>query len=501
MAVVSIDIGTTHCKAAKYLTDGKEIAVAVVRNDTRYDERGNQFYDAEQLFDRVLCAVKSVVEQQPENIDAVGITSMAETGLLIDRKTGEIKSHMIPWFDTRAESFVDRVKQTIDVYAHFVKTGLHPSYKYGLMKLLYLQETSPQLLENAVWLSAADYICWKLTGEFVTDHSLAARTYVYRVDTKQWDTDAMKLFGLSEELFPMVYDSGTKAGEVHKEASVQSGLSEGVPVAVCGHDHVCATVGANANTYRKVLDSIGTAESLVGTIPRFALGKSEYESGFHFGPHVLSGTFFWMGGVPASGGSVEWFRTQWTEEKAISYETLNEWLNEVPAEPTGIIYVPHLSGRGAPFPSANASAAFIGLKKKHKKQDIWKALLEGTAYELAVMKQAAEHLLNTTIIEMQSVGGGTKNAGWMQIKADVTGCFLSIPETKEAALFGAALTAGIGNGIYAGAEEISYLPVHKNQRVIEPEPKNHHRYTELLQRRYIPAAEIIRSIEQTGRET
>ena len=138
---------------------------------------------------------------------------------------------------------------------------------------------------------------------------------------------------------------------------------------------------------------------------------------------------------------------------------MNQRLAAGERRPTGILYYPYLSGSGAPKPNPNMLSSFIGISVNHTRWDMMRAVLEGTVYEFAAIRRAAEQASGQAITAITAVGGGTRNNVLMQIKADVTGCTFSIPNVEEATMLGAAMLAGIGSGIYkdefAAWEQIS----------------------------------------------
>src|SRR5690606_37739626 len=103
-------------------------------------------------------------------------------------------------------------------------------------------------------LSASSYIAYRLTGEAAIDYTLAARTYAFRIDTKAWDKDWIRSFGLSEDIFPEALPSDAIMGKT-QHGLEKIGLTEGTPVTIAGHDHVCSAMAVGAITPDKVYDS------------------------------------------------------------------------------------------------------------------------------------------------------------------------------------------------------------------------------------------------------
>jgi hypothetical protein len=104
MALLAIDIGTTHCKAGLFDIKGKAIKIASRPTIARQSTGGWSYYDPQNILDTVAEIVIEVTQDQTEPVAAVGIASMAETGLLVDRQTGAARSDFIPWFETNAQS-------------------------------------------------------------------------------------------------------------------------------------------------------------------------------------------------------------------------------------------------------------------------------------------------------------------------------------------------------------------------------------------------------------
>lgn len=469
--LLGLDVGTTNIKAGLFYEDGRLAAAASRPTKTSYTEDGLPYYDPEWMWETAAEVLREAAAKAEEPVRCLGITSMAEAGLLIDLVSGKSKSHVIPWFDKRSLPQLERVKAASDALTRFSRSGLNPSFKYGMLKMMWLKDQDAGILKDACWLSVSDYIAYRLTGQRFTDASLAARTYAYDLHNQQWDRGFLEQFGLSEVTFPEVLPAGQAGGKVHAEAAAVSGLPEGLTVAVCGHDHLCASVAVGALEPGHVFDSMGTAETLVGILPERKLGEKEFRTGMSHGKHVLPGRYFWMGGISSSGGSVEWMR-KIIQDPPIAYEEMNRMLAEMERKPTGILYYPYLSGSGAPKPNPNMLSSFIGISVNHTRADMMRAVLEGTVYEFAAIRRAAEQASGQPINTITAVGGGTRNQVLMQIKADVTGCTFHIPNVEEATMLGAALLAGIGSGVYRDEFEAwQHISPQLSIRTITPDPE------------------------------
>ena len=490
MTILAIDIGTTHCKAGLFALDGTALKIATRPMVTQRAPSGETYFDPEALWATVSTVIRKVAAPAG-SIAAIGIASMAETGLLVDRRTGTARSFFVPWFDTAAQPQADLIRRQSDPLERYLKMGLRASFKCSLAKVLWLRNRDESLLDGAIWLSVADYIAYRLTGKFGTDYSLAGYTFAFRVDQRSWDSDWLREWSLSPDLFPPVNPSGTRVGGVRSEVATYLGLTAGIPVAVCGHDHATAAFAMNVTSSGKVFDSMGTAETLLGALPERLLTEEDFHSGLIYGCHVANGCGYWLGSLSASGGSVEWLRAQ-LSHKPLSYDEINVLLASVSPEPTGILYFPYLIGSGPPHTDPLIRGAFVGLSASHGRADLFKALLEGTVYEVEFIRQTGEHITGQPIPILVTAGGGTRNRAWLQIKADVSGCRIEVSAEPEATLLGAALVAGIGSGLYANEAEAFDGLYLKPVEVFLPDGDRHAVYRQLYEQGYLLLQEALR---------
>jgi xylulokinase len=494
--ILSLDLGTSHIKAGLFARSGEIIRTATLATNIHHHPSGNKFYDPEEMWAGVINVITIILEEaNPKEVSTIGITSMAETGLLVDRRTGYVRSEMIPWHDARAVSQVNELTQDRGPFLQFCRSGIRPNFKCSLAKLLWLRDTSPGLLNGSTWLSTADYIAFRLTDVMATDYSLAGRTYAFRIDELTWDEDWLQELGLPADIFPQAYPSTRPIGELNKAAASLLGLRPGLPICICGHDHVCAAFAAAGTGPGKVLDSMGTAEALIGSFDQVKLGDKEYESGLVFGRHVSGGGYYWMGGMSTSGGSLDWLR-KILGEPQLSYEEFERLVEAIPPGPTRIIFLPYLAGSGSPHTDIHLRGAFIGLDQAHDRYDLIKAIFEGTAFEMEFIRQAAQGILKDQISSLVAAGGGSRITHWMQVKADVSGCIIEVPTLSDATLLGAALVAGIGSDLYddEGQARTSFL--NSSGINFHPNRSHHQLYQQVYHEGFVPLQEPLRTISK-----
>ena len=494
--IISIDLGTTFSKAGIFTRTGEMVRFAQTPTITHQKNSGRIVYDPEEMWAGIVNILHEILEKvNPRNISAIGISSMAETGLLVDKRTGYVRSEMLPWHDARAVSQVNELTQDRDPVLQFCRSGIRPNFKCSLAKLLWLRDTSPAMFQGSTWLSTADYIAFRLTGVMATDYSLAGRTYAFRIDELTWDEEWLQNLGLPADIFPDAYRSTRPIGELNRAAAALTGLPSGLPICICGHDHVCAAFAAAGTEPGQVLDSMGTAEALIGSFNQDKLGIQEFDSGLVFGRHVVGGGYYWMGGMSTSGGSLDWLR-KILGEPQLSYEEFERLVEDIPPNPTRIIFLPYLAGSGSPHTDIHLRAAFIGLDRAHDRYDLIKAIFEGTAFEMEYIRQTAQGILKDQITSLKAAGGGSRLKHWMQVKADVSGSEIEVPILSDATLLGAALVAGIGSGLYDDEAEARISFLHSPGEIFHPNQSHHQLYQQLYHEGFVPLQEPIRTLSK-----
>jgi xylulokinase len=494
--LLGIDVGTTHCKAGLFDQQGRLVQVASRLSRSLKSSKGFFYYDPQELWASLAAAIREIIQGIPTTqIAAVGITSMAETGMLVDRLSGAPRTDLIPWFDSSPTPQAETLRQADDLVERFCRAGIRPNFKCSLAKILWLREQDENLLREAIWLMAADTIAYQLTGVMGTDYSLAGRSYAFRIDQKSWDAPWLGSLGVDPDIFPQPLPSGALLGRVHLQAAQFSGLLAGTPVAIAGHDHVCAAFAAGGHSPGQVIDSMGTAEAIEGVFAERPLNTEDYRSGLVFGCHVVPGMNYWMGGLSASGGSVEWLRAALGDPE-LSYSDLSALLETTNPTPTGILYFPYLAGSGSPHSDLRVRAAFVGLDTAHRRADLARAVLEGTAYEIEFIRRVAESVIGMPVEQITVSGGGTRNPHWMQIKADVSGCRLEALDMPEATLLGAALVAGVGCGVYPDAQT-ALASVDRSERTVYlPDSARHKVYSSYYEIGFLALQSPLRATAQ-----
>ncbi len=466
--LAGIDVGTTNIKALVFDTAGRVKASASAPTPTHYPRPGWAYHKPEEIWACTLTLLRNVVSQLNGTgpISSIAVSSMAEAGVPLDagdRPTADI----IAWFDRRTTPQATWLDQTIGRDRIYRLTGLPLRPIFGLCKVLWLKENVPEAFAKTVsWLNVADYITFRLCGEKATDYSLASRTLAFDLHQLNWHAGLLEEAGISPALFAPVMPSGTPLGRLLPDVARTSGLPIDVQVTTGGHDHVCGALAVGAIEPDTLLNSLGTAEALCIAGGHPWLSAEIAEQGYTSGAHVAPDRFYVLGGIYTSGASVEWLRNLLGND--VYYDTLIDEAEAVPAGSLGVHFQPHLRLGNPPHNDPASRAAFVGLTADVTRGTLFRAVLEGLAFECRLCLDAiTSHPEIRLPKRIVAIGGNTRNRLLMQIKSSVLNQRISIAEVEESVALGAAVLGGLGAGVYTDIDsvrnELSY-----DSRTIEP---------------------------------
>ncbi len=251
-----LDVGTTAIKAAVFDEAGEELAAAREPMPWRDVPTGAEL-DPRDLLAAALAAASAALDQVDGAVAGLGVAGMAETGLLLDAR-GEPVVPAIAWHDSRGSEHARRLID--DLGERFAEhTGLPVRPLCSLVKYAWMREHWPDAARGVRWLSVSEWLVRELGGDEAAESSLASRTAFYDLHTRRpWD-EAMAWADAPDGLAPDHVPAGTPLGA----ADGTLPRARGAVLAVGGHDHLAAAVGAGVAGEGEVLDSWGTAEAWI----------------------------------------------------------------------------------------------------------------------------------------------------------------------------------------------------------------------------------------------
>jgi xylulokinase len=474
--VIGVDVGSTHIKAALVARGSGVQHVARRATETHLVRGGGAYHKPAELLAAVSSAIAECVAaagagRKPA---AIGIASMAESGVPIDRRNLPV-GEMLAWHDPRPERQAAWLERQIGAASLFARTGLRPEPKYTLPKLLWLREQkAADFTRLRHWAGVAELVALELTGALATNASLACRTLAFDVTRRAWDPELLGLASLEPDEMPEVLPLGRAVGGLTAAAAARLGLPGGTPVAIAGHDHLAAAIGAGVTKPGDALDSMGSAEAALLVTGRPVLEDEVRRGGFSTGCHAIDGLAYVVGGLQSSGALVEWFVDTFLGEAALAgprtapaargkvgkpiaqpdryarFVALLERAGPGPVEP---IVRPYLRGRTAPHRDSAASLEFEGLRETHGMPDLAGAVVDGAAYHVRWMLDELARITGIPLEHVKLTGLGASNRRWVAAKAALGPGRLEVVRTEEAAALGAALVAGVACGLYGSVAD------------------------------------------------
>jgi sugar (pentulose or hexulose) kinase len=436
--LAGVDIGTTHTKAGVYRPDGTPVA----------QRRASTPPDAAGLRDTALRLLAECVAAVPVPPLAVGLASMAETGVPLDA-AGEPVGELLHWRDRRAHREADQLGETVGRTAFFAATGLHPSAKLPLARWIWLRHHDPARTRHmACWASSADLVLAALTGTVATSPTLAARTGAFDIRAMAYAPDLLELADLRSDQLPPVVAAAAVTRPATWPAASRTGLPAGTPVVLAGHDHLAAAWAAGVRGPGRTADSMGTAEAVltpVAAVPPVPASPT----GTSVGPFLDGRSYCLISGLSSSGGLVDW----WLERFAPpGCPDRYRWFTDLVGaatdpEPTGIVVQPYLQGRASPQPDPCRALSFHGIRPEHGLADVGRAVLEGLCMQVRWMMESQASISGHRPDTVAVFGGPAANRTWMRIKAAVMPVPVVVLPDHTSAALGAAQLAGRAIGV------------------------------------------------------
>ncbi|MEM8949973.1 MAG: FGGY-family carbohydrate kinase [Pseudomonadota bacterium] len=449
--LLGIDAGTSRVRALVFTMEGRVVSEGSRAAETRCPQPRWAEQDAEDIWQATATAIKEAVEpiDRPERIRGLAISSVGEAFVPLD-KSGSPTFPVIAWYDHRTTGELEQLFKTIGRDRLFAITGLAADPTFSLLKLLWLKANAPEALaRTSRILNITHFLAWRLTGIETADLSQASRSLALDLHDHAWADDLISETGIDPKLFPELRPLGAPLGKVTPDIAGAFGLSSDCMVGVGGHDHILGALASNALSAGTMLNSLGTAEAVTLALPYSSRDPELGRRGFNQGALAVDDQTiaYVFGGFQTAGASIEWFRSLF--ESGVGYEQLISEAETVPPGAGGAFFVPDLRGRLLPIPDPFSRGAWFGLTADHNRAALFRALLEGLAFEARQSIDGLDGIDGIPDIQtIRAIGGNTQNTLLMRIKASVYRQPITATVMPEAAALGAALLGGVAAGLW-----------------------------------------------------
>lgn len=441
MNFLSLDVGTTCCKCQLFSENGTILAYKSEEYPLT-EQDGKQYVDIIGIRTRIFSMMKDLA---PLGYGAVCISSFGEAFVLLDEKDNVLFFPML-YTDPRGGEEAAFLRGTIGSGKLFAVTGTTPNAMYSMSKLLWIRNNCPELYRRAdKLLLICDYLGYLLTGERVIDFSLAARTGVFDVHKKQFAAEILQTLGIDGKLFSRPMPTGSIVGELKADVKRALSLSGSCRLVLGSHDQICATIGAGVIAGGDAADGMGTVECITAVFDNAPTDLSFGEKGYCVVPFLKENYCTYMFNY-TSNAVVNWFRRdilhgyKGTESQQFSY------LEGRDRPPTDVLMLPYFAGCATPFQDPDAKGAFLNLTRDTCDLDLYRAILEGTSFEMKLNLEEAR-AFGIEIKEMTATGGGANSALWLQIKSDILSLPVNTLRSSEGGLCGCAMLCAAATGV------------------------------------------------------
>jgi glycerol kinase len=453
--ILAIDSGTTGVTAIAVTDQGKIVARGYQEFPQHFPQPGWVEHDLEEIWSAAKSAVQQVIDKVGKDFKALGITNQRETIGLWDRETLVSPRNAIVWQDRRTTEILKDLESHPTYSQVQSLTGLPLDPYFSAAKLRWIAKYEPAIWKEVttgktVVGTIDSYVIARATnGTHITDASNASRTQLYDIHTGAWSKELADLFEIPSEALPTIVDSSGPVATTDPESFF--GLA--IPISGIAGDQQAALFGQTQFQVGGAKCTYGTGAFILQNIGSTAVVQT----------NGLITTVAWQldgirtyaseGSVFVAGAAVQWLRD---ELQLFSHSKEVEELAASVPDSAGVVFVPALTGLGAPYWKPDARGALLGLTRGTSKAHIARATLEALAFQVRDIFDA----MASTGIRLNHLrvdGGASENNLLLQIQADQLGVIIERPVNIDSTALGAAYLAGLGMGIWKNLEELKEL--------------------------------------------
>ena len=452
MSVLAIDAGTTGVTAVVVDPDGSIAAKGYQEFAQHFPQPGWVEHTPEEIWQATLEATREVLTKIDQStLTGIGITNQRETIVLWDRETLGSPRRAIVWQDRRTAEICERLKAAGHEARVSELTGLRLDPYFSGTKLTWIRENEPHtwaLVESGRYAigTVDSYLIARMTRglHHVTDVSNASRTLLFDLTTGDWSDELCGLFGVPRDALPELVPNWGVIGTT--DPRTFCGLS--LPIAGLAGDQQSALFGQTCFDAGDSKCTYGTGSFLLTntgtTIERSDAGlltTAAWRSPAGETTYALEGAIF------VTGAAVQWLRDG-LQIVGTAAETAA--IAGAVASSEGVVFVPALTGLGAPHWDPHARGTILGITRGTTRGHLVRATLEAIAFEVRDVLETVPQKLASLRVD----GGAAANDLLCQVQADQVGVPVERPRIVETTALGAAFLAGLGTGLWGSTDDL-----------------------------------------------
>ena len=459
--IIALDFGTSNLKGAVYDLNGKELAYKAIEYNLYTPSNSIVENNVNLYWDKIILILKDLSEKlgsRSKQVLAIGTSSQGETIVPID-KNGNPLRNAIVWIDSRTTAEATEIAQNFDSKKMYRMTG-YPEVdtSWPATRILWIRKNEPQIFEDTYkFLLLEDYLVYRLTGRFVGESTVYSSSYYYDIVKNEYIDSMLDFLNIGIKKLPEILKPGSLVGNITREVADIAGLNKDTKVIIGAMDQICGAVGAGNINRGTATETTGSCFAMVITTgdPIF-----NDEQKIPCCPHAVSGLYSLMPYSPTGGMVLKWFKDRFCKKELKSaekeginiFKIMDESAAEIPAGSEGLIMLPFLTGALFPEYNPDARGVYFNFGINHQKAHFIRAILESIGYLMRNYIEAT-NALGVGIEEVISIGGGAASKLWSQIKSDICGLRIIVPEYTEMALLGSAMLTSTAIGLFSNIAE------------------------------------------------
>jgi glycerol kinase len=454
MTVLALDAGTTGVTALVVTEDGRIASRGYQEFAQHFPQPGWVEHEPEEIWQATLAAARTALAAAEGPPAAIGITNQRETAVLWDRRTLAAPRRAIVWQDRRTAAICDRLRDAGHEQRVSDLTGLRLDPYFTGTKLTWIAENEPK-----VWADVAaggtvvgtvdSYLVARLTGgrEHATDPTNASRTLLYDLQVGAWSEELCDLLGVPPAALPQVRRSSGEFGRTDPAAFL--GLD--LPVTGIAGDQQSALFGQACFDEGESKCTYGTGSFVLantGSTPVRSDAGLLTTVAWDIGDGLV---YALEGAVFVTGAAVQWLRDGLG---IITTAAETEPVARTVADSAGVVFVPALTGLGAPHWDPQARGSITGITRGTTRAHIVRATLEAIAYEVRDVVEVMTRDARLTLPELSVDGGAAANDQLCELQATQLQVPVRRPQVAETTALGAAFLAGLATGVWSTTDEL-----------------------------------------------
>lgn len=477
--VIGVDASTTAAKAVVWNSEGEALSIAKSAYPLSTPKPGWGEQNAEDWWVSTANSVRRAVQTvDTSRIAAISVTHQRESFVCIDMHGQPLRPAML-WMDSRA---VDQVEQYGTEDVHRI-TGKPANFTPAWYKLLWLARHEPETLKRSSKIcDVQGFLVNRLTGSWITSYASADPLGVIDMSTFDYSDELLEIAGLKRNQFSDLVAPGEILGTITDDVAADLGLPKGLPVVAGAGDGQSAQLGTGGVFPGRYYLNLGS-----GIVSGTFSHEYAYDKAFRTLAAAVPGAYTFETFIGGGVFNLQWFIDKFAgfDTRALGLELTPEQVLEtaaaqLPPGSEGLMALPYWTGALTPFWDHHARGALLGFTGIHGKSHVYRAMLEGIAFEQRFLTEGVEKVTGMLATDVTALGGGSRSKVWCQIISDVMQRPVKVVRESESTCLGSGMLAAAATGIYSSIEEAAEN-MSGTSAQFDPDPTRIDVYEELYQ--------------------